>query len=320
MKTARNQIPRFYFVVPCYKDEKVLPVSAPVLIKKIDDLINENKILPDSGIIFVNDGSPDGTWEVINDLHNKDDRVIAVDLSHNSGEQNALMAGMSVAVGIADCLITIDSDLQDDINAVDKMIDEYYSGSDIVFGVRSKRNSDPLINKITSSAFYKVMSLAKTGQVYEHSNFRLMSQKALSLLLEHKENDFFLPCLSSVLVLNTGLVYHERFKRVTGRSGYNIAKRLILGTGAVVSHSTFPMKLIGVANVASLVIFTAAVIYTILSGIRLGRIDVNFIAIDLIFLGSIILTAALRVIGQYTARLFKQVKNEPRYQIETIVY
>ena len=228
--------PILYFVIPCYNDESVLPVTGPLFLQKLLSLIQNGEIEDDSRVVFVNDGSADATWMQIERLHNVDPHCIGLDLACNVGEQNALLTGMFFTKGRADCCITMDSDMQDDITAVDRMLQAFKAGNEIVFGVRSARKNDAFLERVTSKLFYRVMRLAEKRSIPNHSNYRLMSRGAIDQLKAYRGTAFYLPVLTAILDLPSAIVYYERLPRAAGTSGYNFRKRLKLGTEAIASH------------------------------------------------------------------------------------
>ena len=229
-------LPIVYFVIPCYNDAQTLSASAPVFLQKLTSLIAQETIHPDSRVLFVNDGSADGTWKKITALHAEDAHVAGVDLAFNAGEQNALLAGMQTAVEKADCVITMDSDLQDDIACTDEMLRLFCAGSGVVLGVRTGRRSDPLMERITSKCFYFVMEKLHTGLVREHSNYTLLSREAVLRVLRTRP-PYFLPCLVCTLGLPVSQVSYVREDRVGGESGYTFGKRLRMGLHAAAAHT-----------------------------------------------------------------------------------
>ena len=232
----KNVLPILYFVIPCYHDAQTLAVTAPVFLEKLTSLITQEMIRPESRVLFVNDGSTDGTWEKIVSLHNESAHVVGVDLAWNSGEQNALLAGMQTAAEKADCIITMDSDLQDDIARADEMLRLFRAGNDVVLGVRSDRRNDLPSERITSAAFYFTMKLLRTGLVREHSNYRLLSREAVLRVLR-AEPPFYLPCLCCNLALPAAQVAYVREPRAGGVSGYTFRKRLRIGLHAAAAHT-----------------------------------------------------------------------------------
>ncbi|MBE6818606.1 MAG: glycosyltransferase family 2 protein [Ruminococcaceae bacterium] len=234
-----------YFVVPCYNDADTLPVSVPVFVQKLEALHAAGTISGESRLLLVNDGSSDGTWEVILALKKRYARITAVNLARNVGEQNALLAGMFTAVKKADCVITMDSDLQDDIGAVDEMLQRYAEGCDIVYGVHRLRREDAFSERFFAAAFYRLMRVARTGLIYQHANFRLMSKYAISLLGENRQTEYYLPCVVSNLGLKSAVVYHKRFERAAGQSGYSFQKKYRLAVLALLAHSAYPIQWLG---------------------------------------------------------------------------
>ena len=232
----KDVLPILYFVIPCYNDAETLSVSAPVFLQKLHSFITQQQIHPDSRVLFVNDGSTDGTWEKIVSLHAQDSHVVGVDLQRNAGELRALLAGMQAASEKADCVITMDSDLQDDIDSTDEMLRLYKAGNEVVLGVRTGRRQDPWAERFTSDAFYFVMRMLRTGLVRQHSNYRLLSRNAVVRVLQ-SEPPYFLPCLVCNLGLQTAQVYHIRFARAGGTSAYTFRKRLRMGLHAVAAHT-----------------------------------------------------------------------------------
>jgi glycosyltransferase involved in cell wall biosynthesis len=235
-KRVKDVLPILYFVVPCYNDAQTLTASAPILLRKLTSFIDRETVHPDSRVLFVNDGSSDNTWDTIVSLHAANAHVVGVDLAWNAGESNALLAGMQTAAKKADCVITTDSDLQDDIDCTDEMLRLFSDGNDVVLGVRTGRREDPLMDRLTSDAFYFVMRVLGTGLVRQHSNYRLLSRNAVLRVLQSKP-PYFLPCLVCNLGLPTAQAFHRRRERVGGASSYTFRKRLYLGLHAVAAHT-----------------------------------------------------------------------------------
>ena len=217
-----------YVVIPCYKEEEVLPETAKRMQEKMNSLISNRKISEKSRVMFVNDGSTDKTWEIIVDLHNSDKLFSGVNLSRNKGHQNALLAGLMTAKNWADMVISMDADLQDDINAIDAMIDRYYDGCDVVYGVRSSRNTDTFFKKFTAEGFYKFMKMMGADIVFNHADYRLMSRRALKSLAGYKEVNIFLRGIVPQIGYKSDIVEYERNKRFAGESKYPLKKCLPL--------------------------------------------------------------------------------------------
>lgn len=310
--------PVLYFVVPCYNDELTLPSSVPIIIKKLDALVAVKVISADSRLVLINDGSSDHTWEcIVRQQQENSSQIIGLNLARNFGEQNALIAGMTFARKYADCVITMDSDLQDDINTVDAMLDCFQSGKDIVFGVRNDRSNDGVLERTCSDLFYLVMKAAKTGLVDQHSNYRLMSRKAINRLLDDLPANYFLPCTVSCLGLSSAEVNYRRLHRICGKSGYNLAKKITLAKDAVFSHSTFPLKMISFAGMIS---FLMAVVFFVLFLIAGEKLEsMYFFPVSMFFMCGTGVFAALRIVGEYSYKAFSEAKKSKKYQIDSIV-
>lgn len=308
-----------YFVIPCYYDEDTLPVTAPVVEEKLRSLIERGKVSPESRVLLVNDGSTDGTWDVIKSLHDSSPMIVGLDLARNSGAQNAMLAGLSYARRHADLTITMDSDLQDDIGAVDEMVDRYLAGCNMVFGVRKARDNDGFFEKFTSEAFYSFMGRFNPRLIREHANYRLMDRKAVDLLMEYNEESFFMPVLTASLGLKTAVVYHERFPRAAGTSNYNFRRRLRLGIDAALSHTSAPVKLFSVFAAVSLLLFFVSLGFFIASSVNRGAFDAGLCIVTSLMLICFILNACLRILGEYLYKIFMQSKRRPLYQIGEIL-
>ncbi|MBQ6018793.1 MAG: glycosyltransferase family 2 protein [Clostridia bacterium] len=309
-----------YFVIPCYYDEDTLLVTAPIVEKKLLGLMEKGMISPESRVLFVNDGSTDGTWETIREFHEKSPYILGVNLARNSGAQNAMLAGMYLAADKgADLVITMDSDLQDDIEAVDEMVDRYLAGCDMVFGVRSARKRDSFFEKFTSEAFYSFMGSFNPRLIREHANYRLMSRKAVAMLREYDEESFFMPVLVASLGLKTAVVYHERFPRAAGTSNYNFRRRLRLGIDAALSHTSAPVKLFSLfAAVCLLMTVVCAAVWIALC-VRDGAFHGGMCVVTSLWLVGFILNACLRILGEYLYKAFLLSKKRPLYQVDDIL-
>ncbi|MBQ6420157.1 MAG: glycosyltransferase family 2 protein [Clostridia bacterium] len=309
--------PICYFVIPCFNESEVLPISAPVLREKLSQLIADRRISENSRVLFVDDGSVDDTWKLISAMHKADRRFTGVRLAHNAGEQNAYYAGLAAAVKKADVMITMDCDLQDDINAVDEMLDRFAEGYEIVFGVRRRRDEDPAIQRLSSAAFYRLMQLLKTDLIREHSQYRLMSRRAVRELMEYPEVNLFLPALVMKLGLRHTVVLHDRHARAAGKSNYTPAKLVRLAVEAVTSFSTAPFAFLTGAAVFSGVLFLVFFIAGIISGARNGAFDVPMAVLGSVWLIAALLFAGLRILAEYVGKTYAETKRRPRYHIET---
>ncbi len=307
-----------YIVVPCYNDAKVLPVTAPVFRKKLYSLIENGTISPESRILFVNDGSADDTWDVIRSLHEQDDHISCVNLAHNCGEQNALLAGMFFAADRADCAVTADSDLQDDINAIDGMLARFYEGNDLALGVRSSREDDSFSERFFSGCFYSIMKHYKTGLVREHSNYRLVSKKAIERIRDYDKTDFFLPALVCSLGMKTALVPYARHARAAGVSGYNFAKKMRLAIDALFSHSTAPLRMLTLLAAVCGAITLASLAALIAVSVKDGAFNGLLGVLSFVWFIAAALCGAFRLIGEYLYRIYLQTQRRPRYMIDEV--
>lgn len=305
-----------YIVIPCYNEQEILRNSAEVLLSKLNALKEQKMISADSRILFVNDGSKDTTWEIIEDLCNSDPAFAGISLAHNRGHQNALLAGMMVAKEHADMIISMDADLQDDVNAVDEMISKYNEGCDIVYGVRSKREKDTFFKRFTAESFYKVMSLLGAETVYNHADYRLMSKRALEALAQYKEVNLFLRGIVPMLGFKTDRVYYERGERLAGESKYPLKKMLSFAWEGITSLSTTPIKLIALAGVFLIVFSIFMVIYSLVRHF-MGDTIVGWTSmfISLWMIGGMILLS-IGIVGEYIGKIYLETKARPRYIIE----
>lgn len=308
-----------WMVIPCYNEEAVLPVSRPVLKNKMESLISSGRISPESRVLFVNDGSSDATWSLIERFHEEDPLFCGISLAHNAGEQNAYLAGMFTAVSHADAVITMDCDLQDDINAVDEMLTRFGEGCEIVYGVRAKREHDPLRQRFTSSAFYKLMHLIGSELPEEHSQFRLMSTRAIEMLADYGEVNMFLPALVPEIGLKTAQVQHERFERAAGESNYSFVKLVRLAVEAVTSFSSAPLVFITLFAILSGLFFLACAVLTVVRLVS-GGLSGNLLLLDSLWLIGTMLFVGLRILGEYICKNYRETKKRPRYHIaETLL-
>ena len=309
---------RLYFIVPCYNDAEVLPVSVPAFLGKLDALSREGLVSRESRLVLLDDGSSDGTWTAIEAVRTSDGRVVGIKMAHNAGEQNTLLAGLSYAETRCDCAITMDSDLQDDVNAVDEMLRRFFAGDELVLGVRSRRKDDPFFERLSSGLFYRLMTVAGTGQIPEHANYRLMSRKAIGQLLAHTETYYYLPCVVSNMGLRRSVVYHERFARAAGSSGYTVIKKLRLALDAVFTHSAFPLRFISAAASLSALLFAVSAGFA-LAGLAQGRREPLLWAAASLFFFAFELLLLLRVLGAYLYKTFAEARRAPPRQTETVL-
>ena len=307
--------PRLYIVIPCYNEEAVLPITAPLFRDKLLSLSSQGKISPDSRVLFVNDGSKDSTWNLICKLSKEDEHYEGICLSRNRGHQNALLAGLMEAKDKCDITISIDCDGQDDINAMDEMVDEYLSGAEIVYGVRSKRETDTFFKRFTAESFYKLMKWMGADTVFNHADYRLVSSRALKEFANFKEVNIFLRGMFPLVGFKSTCVYYERHERIAGESHYPLKKMLALAFDGITSLSIRPIRLItGLGVFISLVAF-ALIVYALVSYFT-GNVVSGWASSLIVtcFLGGIQLIS-LGVIGEYVGKIYMETKARPRFII-----
>ena len=320
----------FWFVIPCYNEEEMLPLSLPVFLNKLDSLIARGKISPESKVALVNDGSKDKTWSLIRNYHESDSRVVGITLAHNRGHQNALYAGLMTAKDYADVTVSIDADLQDDIDAVDGMVDAYLGGANIVFGVRSSRKTDTFFKRATAEGFYKVMEKMDVKTVFNHADFRLMDKRALEALSEYGEESLFLRGIAVDIGFETAVVTYERKQREAGESKYPLKKMLKLALDGITSFSTKPLGinlLFAILSGALFLTFTTVAIVCAVIAHNNGYGDFyNFeyslffgLLAGIFFFGTMVFTS-LWVMGLYIGRTYMEAKHRPRYVIADVLY
>ena len=305
-----------YLVIPCYNEEEVLPITKKELKGKMESLIKEKKISKESRVMFVNDGSKDKTWELIEQFHKEDPLFVGVKLSRNKGHQNALLAGLMTAKNYADITISMDADLQDDISVIDKMIEENNKGSEIVYGVRSSRKKDSWFKRFTAESFYKLMKVMGVEVVFNHADCRLMSKRALDELENFDEVNLFLRGIVPLIGFQTSIAYYERNERVAGESKYPLKKMLSFAWDGITSFSVKPLKMITTMGFIMLLISIAIIIYTIIVKILGNTVDGwAFIMLSIWFIGGVQLVS-IGLIGEYVGKIYGETKHRPRYIIE----
>ncbi len=308
-----------YIVVPCYNEEEVLPETSKRLKEKVNGLIAEGKISEKSRILFVNDGSKDRTWELISSLHQTDPIFSGVDLTRNRGHQNALLAGLMTAKDRCDMAISMDADLQDDVDAVDRMVEEYYAGSDIVYGVRSSRKKDTFFKRFTAEGFYRVMNWMGAETVFNHADYRLMSKRALEGLAEFKEVNLFLRGIVPMVGYRTATVEYERGERFAGESKYPLKKMLAFAMEGITSLSTKPLKWITGLGFLIFLVSIAMLIYSIVRW-AMGETILGWASVicSVWAIGGLILLS-LGVIGEYIGKIYLETKARPRFLIREVL-
>ena len=308
-----------YIVIPCYKEQEVLHETARRLKDKIESLISGGKISPESHVLFVNDGSTDQTWPIICELHKADPMFSGVDLSRNRGHQNALLAGLMTAKDRADMVISMDADLQDDINAVDAMVDKFYAGCDIVYGVRSSRKKDTFFKKFTAEGFYRVMNFLGADTVFNHADYRLMSKRALEGLAQFREVNLFLRGIVPMIGYQTGMVEYERGERFAGESKYPLKKMLAFAAEGITSLSTKPLQYITGLGFLIFAISILMLIHFIVQW-AIGNTVAGWASVicSVWAIGGLILLS-LGVIGEYIGKIYLETKDRPRFIIREIL-
>lgn len=307
---------KLYLVVPCFREQEVLPLTGERLMSLFDALTREGKIMPESRILLVDDGSDDGTWDAITALHTQDERFLGLRLAHNVGHMRALWAGMETAVSQGcDCLVTIDADLQDDPEAIRAFLKEYADGCDVVYGVRSQRKTDTFFKRFTARAFYRLMSRMGAETVYDHADYRLLSRRAAEGLLGYPEVNLYLRGMVPLLGFKSAKVPYERGERAAGESKYPLKKMVSLAVEGVTSFSDKPIRMVLAVGVLFALIGIGMLIYTLVS--RLSGHSVRgwaSLMTSLWLIGGVQLIA-LGVIGEYIGRIYMEVKRRPKYLV-----
>lgn len=314
-KIARKPT-KLYIVVPCYNEVAVIDETAKRLDKKLRYLIRENIVSPDSRILFVDDGSKDDTWSKIEHINNRNKVFGGIKLSRNRGHQNALLAGLIEAKEHADVVISMDADLQDDIDAVDGMLGEYYAGSDIVYGVRSSRRSDTFFKRSTALAFYRLMKRMGVDAVYNHADYRLMSARALHELEKFDEVNLFLRGIVPLIGFKTSTVEYVRSERFAGESKYPVRKMLSFAIDGITSFSVKPIRLVMSVGVAVSIMSVIILIYSLVQYVLGNTVSGWTFTIFSIWLLGGIQMVSLGVIGEYIGKIYSEVKKRPRFIIE----
>lgn len=304
---------KLYLVIPCYNEEEVLPETSKRLKEKYTALMNEGKIDTDSKIVFVNDGSKDRTWEMIRELHESDPVFRGICLSRNKGHQNALMAGLMTVKSECDAAISMDADLQDDIDAIDGMVDRYREGYEVVYGVRSSRKKDTFFKRTTAEGFYKVMRAMGVETVYNHADYRLMSRRALEALSEFDEVNLFLRGIVPLVGFKSTEVTYERGERFAGESKYPLKKMLAFATEGITSMSIKPIRLITTLGFLVFLFSIGVLIYSIIRKFTGYTVPGwAFLAVSIWALGGVQLLA-IGVIGEYIGKIYLETKHRPKF-------
>ena len=310
-----RQNPVLYIVIPCYNEQEVLPITAPLFLKKITDLVAAGKISDDSRVLFVNDGSKDTTWDIIRGLANADEHYLGICQSRNRGHQNAVLAGLMEAKDRCDITISIDCDGQDDINAMDGMVDAYRDGCDVVYGVRSKRDTDTFFKRFTTESFYKLLNAMGAEVVFNHADYRLMSARVLQEFAGFKEVNLFLRGMVPLVGFKSTSVTYERHERIAGESHYPLSKMLALAFDGITSLSVKPIRMITGFGVFVALISFLGVVWAVIQAI-LGHTVSGWASMtSIICFVSGVQLICLGVIGEYIGKIYMETKARPRYII-----
>ncbi len=312
--------PVLYIVIPCYNEQEVLPVTKPMFLNKLNHLIARRKVSEQSRILFVNDGSRDSTWDLIQEFASQEEKIEGISLSRNRGHQNALLAGLMEAKDLCDITISIDCDGQDDLNAMDEMVEAYHKGADIVYGVRSKRDTDTFFKRTTAEGFYKLINKLGGEVVYNHADYRLVSAKVLEEFSNFNEVNLFLRGMFPLVGFNSTIVYYERHERLKGESHYPLKKMLALAFDGITSLSIKPIRIVTGMGIAFSIISFLLNVYALISLIH-GTVVSGWTSSIIVtcLLGGIQLIS-LGVIGEYVGKTYLETKHRPRYIISNRTY
>lgn len=306
---------KIYIVIPCYNEEEVLEETKKELKKKMGDLIQKKQIDQQSKVIFVNDGSKDKTWNLIQRFYQEDKLFGGINLSRNRGHQNALLAGLLTVKDDADIVISMDADLQDDIDAIDEMIEKRKEGADIVYGVRNSRKKDSFFKRATAQGFYHVMKMLGVDVVYNHADYRLTSKRVLNSLEDYKEVNLFLRGIFPLIGFKSGIVYYERKERFAGKSKYPLKKMLNFAWDGITSFSVKPIRLVLNVGIVILVLSFLMILYSVIQKVLGNTVDGwTFIVCSLWLLGGIQMLS-LGIIGEYIGKIYSETKARPRYLV-----
>ena len=308
--------PVLFIVIPCYNEQEALPITAKRLVELTDDMISRRIIAPESRIVLVNDGSKDDTWKVISGLHADDPRFEGVKLAHNVGHMNALWAGMTLSAERCDCVITIDADLQDDVNAMYGFLEEYGKGADVVYGVRSSRKTDTAFKRTTAQGFYKLMKKLGVDMVYNHADYRLLSKRALQALLSFGEVNMFLRGMVPLLGFRTAEVYYERGERVAGESKYPLKKMIAFAMEGITSLSNKPIRYVLLLGALCALLGVGMAVYVISSLINHHTVAGWASMMMSIWLLGGLQLMALGMIGEYVGKIYMETKRRPKFILE----
>ena len=312
---SRGIIPRLFIIIPCYNEEKVLPLTAPLFLRKLTDLAAAGKISGDSRILFVDDGSKDSTWEIIKQLAAEEPHYQGIRQSRNRGHQNAVLAGLMEAKDRCDITISIDCDGQDDINAMDEMVEEYLKGCEIVYGVRNNRDTDSYFKRFTATRFYKLMNRMGVESVYNHADYRLVSARVLQSFADFKEVNIYLRGMFPLVGFKSTSVYYKREERLAGESHYPLKKMLGLAVDGITSLSIRPIRLITGLGFAVSLLSLIGLIWILISHFT-GHTVAGWASLAaIVCFATGIQMLSLGIIGEYIGKIYMETKGRPRYII-----
>ena len=309
-------MPTVYFVIPCYNEEEVLPETIKRLNEKLHSLIESGKVSEDSRMLFIDDGSKDKTWSIISAYSEENKFVGGIKLAHNRGHQNALLSGLMTAKDVCDCAISLDADLQDDINVIDQFIDKYLEGCEVVYGVRNSRKKDTAFKRTTAQGYYKFMKMLGVDIVYNHADYRLMGSKALEALSEYKEVNLFLRGIVPLIGYRCDYVFYERNERFAGESKYPLKKMVKFAVDGITSFSVKPLKIISNIGFVICLLSVVGLIYALISFFS-GNAEAGWTSTmcSIWFLGGLQILC-IGIVGTYVGKIYSEVKQRPRYRIE----
>ena len=313
-----SKMPILYIVIPCYNEQEVIGETTRRLLSKLEEMIISGKCSEKSRILYVDDGSKDKTWKLITRIFSQNERVCGLKLAHNRGHQNALYAGLMTARNFADCVISMDADLQDDINVMDDFLDKYNDGCDIVYGVRSNRDTDTKFKKFTAQGFYKVMKFLGVETVYNHADYRLMSKKALDALAQYDEVNLYLRGIVPDLGFRSDCVYYERGERYAGETKYPLKKMIGLAIQGVTSFSVKPLTMVTGLGLIISALSAIALLISLIAGVFGAYVTIAVI-LSTIWLACGIITTSLGIVGEYVGKIYSEAKRRPKFIPETFL-
>ena len=310
-------MPIVYLVIPCYNEEEVLPETNRRLTEKMNTMVTQGLADEKSRILYVDDGSRDKTWSLIQEYHQANPVVRGIKLAHNRGHQNALLAGLMTAMQDCDCAISLDADLQDDVDAIDEFVKKYLDGCDVVYGVRNKRETDTFFKRFTAEGFYKVMKMLGADIVFNHADYRLMSRRALEGLSEYREVNLFLRGIVPLIGYRSDYVYYDRHERFAGESKYPLKKMLSFAMDGITSFSVKPLKMISNLGILLSILSVLGLIYALISYFTNNAVAGWTAIVSSIWLLGGIQLLCVGMVGTYVGKIYSEVKARPRFRIET---